>query len=73
MSVSFPSPPSRVLLPELPVIKFPRLFPVALMAEDPVSVRFSIFAPRLKLTEDWIKSFPAPEPSTTTSFVESTT
>ena len=43
--VSAPAPPSRMLLPPLPVMVLARLLPVPLMLAVPVRVRFSTLAP----------------------------
>ena len=43
--VSAPAPPSRMLLPALPVIMLARLLPVPLNRAVPVRVRFSTLAP----------------------------
>jgi len=50
--VSVPSPPSNVLLREFPVIVLASEFPVPLIAEVPVNVRFSTLAASVKVTED---------------------
>ena len=44
--MSLPAPPSNVLLPEFPVIVLLSAFPVPLIAEVPVNVRFSTLAAR---------------------------
>ena len=44
--MSSPAPPLRVLLPEFPVIVLLSVFPVPLIAEVPVNVRFSTLAAR---------------------------
>jgi hypothetical protein len=50
--VSLPVPPVRVFVPELPVSTLSSALPVALMAELPVSERFSTFAPSVQVTDD---------------------
>ena len=61
-------PPSRTLLPALPVKVFASELPVPLMSAVPVSVRFSMDCPpRLKLTELRTVSVPCPLASSTMS------
>jgi len=51
--VSLPAPPFNVLLFELPVIVLSSAFPVPLIAEAPVNVKFSTLAARdVIVTED---------------------
>ena len=42
--MSAPAFPSNILFPEFPVIVFANSFPVPLIADVPVNVRFSTFA-----------------------------
>ena len=56
--VSAPPSPSRTLAAPLPVIVLTRLLPVPLIALAPVRVRFSMFEPRVKVTELCTSSVP---------------
>ena len=58
--LSLPAPPLIMLLPLLPIIILLSALPVPLILSAPISVKFSIFAPKLKLTVDCTKSSPPP-------------
>ena len=73
LSVSLPAPPSSTFTPVLPVKTLFSVLPVPLMANDPVSVRFSTFADRIRLMLLSTVSVPAPAASVTTSPTLSTT
>ena len=64
--VSEPTAPSRMLFKELPVIMLSKAFPVPVVAE-PVNVRFSTLAPRVRLMLDCTVSTPSPAASIATS------
>ena len=51
----------------LPTITLAIVLPVPLMADVPVSVRFSVFEPRVQSSDETTISMPAPVPSMTVS------
>ena len=57
--MSFPNPPSILLLPEFPLNVLLRSLPIASTSEEPVKVIFSTFIGRVKETEESIKSVPS--------------
>ena len=71
--ISAPPRPARILLAAFPVMTLASPLPVPLMADAPVSVRFSISplawraSERLKVMEDWTVSVPSPPVSSATS------
>ena len=66
--VSAPAPPSSMLLPLLPVMTLARPLPVPLMLPAPAAkVRFSTFAPSVKLIDDCTGSVPSLSASIATS------
>ena len=56
-----------VLAALLPTSTLVSVLPVPLMADVPVSVRFSVFEPSVQLIDDTTVSMPAPAPSLTVS------
>jgi len=64
---SSPARPDSALLALLPLIVLFNALPVPSIAAAPVMVRFSMFADRVWVTEDWTVSVPPATRSTATS------